>query len=120
MALFSKTAATLLSTPPERPRITRSEPIVCRNSATVVSTKLAGLQSCRPPQMSTTKLRSSCVPCTEWNTSGWNCTPHTRPLSAANAALRTWLVLAIGWKPSGSAVMVSPWLIHTWLSGSKP
>ena len=43
IALWSKVAATVLSTPPESPRITRSAPILALISATVVSTKASGV-----------------------------------------------------------------------------
>ena len=42
------------------------------------STKESALQSCLLPQISTTKFFRSCVPCKEWNTSGWNCTAQYR------------------------------------------
>ena len=65
------------STPPLSPNTTLSFPSCAFSSATVVSMKEAALQSCFPPQMLTTKFFRSWVPSSLWNTSGWNCTPHT-------------------------------------------
>src|SRR5574344_374463 len=62
IALLSNVAQTEESTPPERPRITRSLPNCFFSSSTVLSTKEAGLHSCLLLQMSTTKFFSSCVP----------------------------------------------------------
>ena len=66
MARCSSTAATVESTPPERPSTTLSSPSFSRRSRTVDSTKLSGVHDCAQPQMPTTKLRSSCVPSVEW------------------------------------------------------
>ncbi len=133
MARLSRTAATDESTPPDSPRMTRSLPSCCFSSATVESTNEAALHSCREPQTSTTKLRSSCVPCRVWNTSGWNCTAKTgdgwrvegdgwrvEGDGHQKAALRTSFVEPMTSKPSGMLVMVSPWLIHTCEPCSKP
>ena len=46
MALCNKTAATVESTPPLKPRITLSFPNFSFKLATVVSTKAAGVQVC--------------------------------------------------------------------------
>lgn len=56
IALFNNTAATDESTPPLSPSTTLSFPSCAFSSATVVSMKEAALQSCFPPQMSTTKF----------------------------------------------------------------
>ena len=45
IALCNKTAATVESTPPLKPKITFSVPILAFNSATVVSTKEFGVHS---------------------------------------------------------------------------
>ncbi len=130
MARLSRTAATLESTPPESPRMTRSSPSWALSSATVLSTKDAADHSWREPQMSTTKFFSSWVPCRVWNTSGWNWTAQipveSEELAAAvpgghqKAAFLTSFVEPMTWKPSGMAVMVSPWDIHTCECCSKP
>ncbi len=74
MACCSSTAATVLSTPPLRAMTTWPSPTSFRRRSTVLSTKLAGVQSGLASQMPSTKLRSSCRPSVVWYTSGWNCT----------------------------------------------
>ena len=91
-----------------------------RISATVDSMKLAGVQVGRAPAMPITKLRRTSRPRGVWATSGWNWMPY-RPRSGstspANGVESVW---AVGWKPSGSRVIESPWLIQTGWSRSSP
>ena len=106
MALFSRTADTEESTPPLRPKMTRSLPNCAFNSATVESTNDAALHSCLDPQISTTKFFNSCLPCKVWKTSGWNCTAQTGCVVDAKAALTTSAVEPITLKSLGMAVIV--------------
>src|SRR5690554_7962620 len=68
MALFSNTAVTDESTPPERARITLSSPKVSFSSFTVASMNDAGVQSFFTPQMAR-KLSRIRIPFSVWNTS---------------------------------------------------
>ena len=119
IALFRSTATTELSTPPLRARSTLSFWSCSRSSATVRSIKASGDQLPPIPTMSI-KLASSLVPSSLWKASGWNCTPQVSSPSMRKAAFSTSGVRAIGRKPSGSRVMVSPWLIHTVLPLVSP
>lgn len=61
-ALCNNIAATVESTPPDKPKITRSVPSFSLNSFTVVSTKESGVQLCEQPQIFTTKFRNNHFP----------------------------------------------------------
>jgi hypothetical protein len=74
MASWISTAATALSTPPERPQITRPLPTWARILAISVDLKCAMLQSPGRPAMRRTKLPISALPRGVCATSGWNCT----------------------------------------------
>ena len=66
IALCNKTPATVESTPPDNPKTTLSFPILAFNSATVLSTKESGVQSCENPQILTTKFFNKIAPSLEW------------------------------------------------------
>ncbi len=70
MALFSNTAATVESTPPERPSTTLSLPIFSFSSATISSTNEDGVKLCATPAIFTRKFSSILVPSVLWYTSG--------------------------------------------------
>ena len=75
MRRMGRTAATALSTPPDRPQITRPEPTCSRISAILVARNSAIVQSPPSPQTWRTKLAISRPPSGVWTTSGWNCSP---------------------------------------------
>jgi len=79
-------------------------------------------QSCFMPHTPTIKLRSSSVPLGVCDTSGWNCTPNmgAAPSAPAHAANSQLGVEPTGAKPGGSAVILSPWLIHTLKDAGSP
>ena len=95
IALLSNTAATVLSTPPESPRITLSFPSLARIASTVVSINESGVQLPWQPQMFIAKFSSIFGPSLLWNTSGWNCTAQVSSPSILYAAFSTSSVLAI-------------------------
>jgi len=100
MALWSNTAATDESTPPESPNTTLSLPNCFFRSATVDSTNDAGDQSRLHLQISR-KFSSKLIPSKVWKTSGWNCTPQVASPSILYAANSTSSVLAIFWNYRG-------------------
>ena len=106
-------ATTLESTPPERPSSTPSSPTCSRMRATARSMMLATVQSPAQPAMSRTNRRSSSPPRSVCMTSGWNCTPKKRRSACVMAAIGALALAAAISKPGGSAVTLSPWLIHT-------
>ena len=73
-ASWISTAATALSTPPERPQITRPLPTWARILAISLDRKCAMLQSPGSPAILRTKLPMSWAPRGVCATSGWNCT----------------------------------------------
>ena len=97
--------------------MTWSSPTSARISAVLSSTNEPAVQSPRQPQTVSTKLASIRAPCSVCTTSGWNCVPNTSasPVAGvlANAATPALSVEATAWKPAGSSVMWSPWLIQT-------
>ena len=113
MALWSSIAATLESTPPDRPSMTLSSPSFSRSSATVDSMKFSGVQSPLHPQMPITKFLSICEPYSLWCTSGWNCMPQVGSPFRRKAALSTVSVEPITSASAGRRVIVSPCDIHT-------
>ncbi len=70
IALCNNTAATVESTPPERPKTTLSFPTCFFIAATVLSTKESGVHVCATPAILTKKFSKSCFPSFEWYTSG--------------------------------------------------
>src|SRR5436305_339907 len=72
IASWISTAATALSTPPDRPQITRPLPTCSRISAIFASLKLAMVQSPAQPHTWRTKLASNLPPSGVCTTSGWN------------------------------------------------
>ena len=75
MARWISAAATLESTPPERPSSTCRSPTCVRMRATASATWSCITQSGRAAQMPSTKRSSIALPCAVCVTSGWNCTP---------------------------------------------
>ena len=65
IALFSNTAATVESTPPERPNTTFSLPTCALSAATVVSIKLSGVQDGVSLAILKRKFDKSCFPSVE-------------------------------------------------------
>jgi hypothetical protein len=120
IARSSSAATTDESTPPERPRITRSPPTCPRTRAIASSMMLAGVHSVRQPQISTAKRRSMSAPCGVCVTSGWNWTPYQPRRSSAIAACSTLSVEPTVVNPSGSAVTRSPCDIQTSSCGTRP
>ena len=102
MALCSSAATTEESTPPDRPRITSSDPTCSRTRAIWSSMMLAAVHSVWQPQISATKRRSSVWPCLVCVTSGWNCTPYQRFSSNAIAATGMRSVVAVIVQPGGA------------------
>ncbi|MNC99673.1 hypothetical protein D3C83_180380 [compost metagenome] len=72
MASWINTAATLESTPPERPQITVPSPTWARMRAMASSLKAAMVQSPLRPAILWVKLRRSLAPSGVCTTSGWN------------------------------------------------
>ena len=70
IALCNKIAATLLSTPPERPKTTLSLPNFSFKAAIVVSTKASAVQSCEQAQILTRKFSNNSFPSVLCVTSG--------------------------------------------------
>ncbi len=113
IASWISTAATEESTPPERPQITLPAPTCRRMRATASPRKAAMVQSPARPAIWWVKLRSIRAPRGVWATSGWNCTPYRRRPSSAITAKGEFSEVATTSKPSGMAVITSPWLIQT-------
>ncbi len=65
MALFNKTAATVESTPPDKPKTTLSVPIFSFISATISSTKAFGVKFCGTSAIFTKKFSNICFPSVE-------------------------------------------------------
>ena len=81
----------------------------------------------RQPQTSIRKWSKTSLPRSVCTTSGWNCSPKRRRSGSCMAATGAPALVAVAAKPSGTAVMASPWLIHTFdvaghsgLSGEVP
>ena len=91
-----------------------------RISATVDSTKFAGVQLGSIPAMPVTKLRRTARPRGVWTTSGWNWIPYRLRAGASRPANGVDSVCAVAWNPSGMRVIESPWLIQTGWSRSMP
>ena len=87
---------------------------------TVDSMKFAGVQLGAIPAMPVTKLRRTSRPRGVCTTSGWNWMPYRFRAGAARPAYGVESVCAVAWKPSGSRVIESPWLIQTGCSRSMP
>ena len=115
IALCNKTAATEESTPPDNPKTTLSSPTVCLMLATVVSTNEFGVQVWATPAIFTKKFSSNCLPSVEWYTSGWNWIAKVSSPSILKAAFATSDVLAKWIAFVGNSLIVSEWLIQTWL-----
>ncbi len=75
IASWISTAATELSTPPERPQITRPFPTCSRILAIACWRNAAMVQSPLQPATLRAKLRRSSVPCGVCTTSGWKSVP---------------------------------------------
>src|SRR5262249_13247732 len=112
MALWSNTATTEESTPPESAQRTRSPPTIFRMAATSLSMKDFIDQSPLAPQASR-KFRSTVLPWAVCATSGWNWTPKSFRAGSAMAATGQFSVEPRATKPGGGFITVSPWLIHT-------
>jgi hypothetical protein len=74
MARWISAAATLESTPPDRPRMTSSSPTCSRMRATASSMWSRITQSGRAPADVEHEAAQQRAPCTVCVTSGWNCT----------------------------------------------
>jgi hypothetical protein len=115
MARSSSMAATLLSTPPLRAITTRSLPSSSLQACHVCSTK--PWASSRPGRIRRCRSRScAAVAGRPWCGTPRGGTARRRSCGRAawKAATGTSAVLAITSMASLGAVMVSPWLIHTW------
>ena len=127
-ARWTSAAATAESTPPDSAQMTLpSEPVAracastrSRIALTVDSMKFAGVQLGAIPAMPVTKLRRTSRPRGVWTTSGWNWIPYRFRAGASRPAYGVESVCAVAWKPSGSRVIESPWLIQTGCSRSMP
>ena len=64
------TAATVESTPPDKPKTTLSFPIFAFISAITSSTKAFGVNVCSTLAIFTKKFSNICFPSVEWYTSG--------------------------------------------------
>ena len=91
-----------------------------RISATVDSMKLAGVHVWVMPATPTTKLRRTSRPRGVCATSGWNWMPYRFRAWSTRPAYGVESVWAVAWKPSGRAVIESPWLIQTGCVRSRP
>ncbi len=65
------------------------------------------------PQTSMRKWSKTSPPRSVCTTSGWNCRPKKRRSGSCIAATGAPSLVAVPTKPWGTAVMASPWLIHT-------
>ena len=115
IALCNKTAATVESTPPESPKTTLSFPTFSLIAATVLSTKESGVHVCPTLAMFTKKFANNCFPSFVWYTSGWNWMANVSSPSILYAAFSTSFVLANKRPLVGNSLIVSEWLIQTWL-----
>ena len=113
IALCTSAAATDESTPPDSAQMARSPPTWARIFATCSSMTDAIFHVGEHPARSWRNVRSTAMPCGEWTTSGWNCTPQIRRLSFSSTATGASGVLAVARKPGGASVTASKWLIHT-------
>ena len=112
-ALCTSAAATAESTPPLSAHSTRSDPTWARTAATCCSMMETCVHPGRQPQTSMRKWSNTSLPRSVWTTSGWNCRPKSRRSGSCIAATGAPGLVAVRVKPSGTAVMASPWLIHT-------
>ena len=114
MARCSRSAATELSTPPDRPQMTRpSAPTCLRMLSTASSMKPFIVHDPETLQSLKRKARSMALPCGVWTTSGWNWKPYQGCVAWAAAAKGELPLRPMASKPGGSASTRSPWLIHT-------
>ncbi len=112
-ALCTSAAATAESTPPLNAHSTRSDPTCARTAATCCSMIDTCVHAGRQPHTSMRKWSKTSLPRSVCTTSGWNCRPKSRRSGSCMAATGAPGVVAVATKPSGTAVMASPWLIHT-------
>ena len=75
MAWWTISAATALSTPPDRPQIARASPTCSRMRSTCSSMRCVAVQVGEQSHASKRNHLSRSVPKGVWTTSGWNCTP---------------------------------------------
>mmetsp|Transcript_43197 Transcript_43197/g.123110 ORF Transcript_43197/g.123110 Transcript_43197/m.123110 type:complete len:211 (-) Transcript_43197:329-961(-) len=113
MALCTRAAATLESTPPLTAPTTWPSPSLPSMLSTCSLAKSCMFQLPLQPQSLSTKFCTSWPPQGVCVTSGWNCTPHIRRSRLSTAANSQLGVCAICSKPAGSCVTLSPWLIQT-------
>ena len=113
MARAHSAATTDESTPPERPKITRSFPTCSRIAATESSMIESMVQVASRPQMLNRKLLSSWLPYSLWRTSGWNCVANSLRSAHSMEATGHTSVAAVMTKPLGTRFTASRWLIDT-------
>ena len=112
-ALCTSAAATAESTPPLSAHSTRSPPTWVRTAATCCSMMETCVHAGRQPHTSIRKWSKTSPPRSVCTTSGWNCSPKRRRSGSCMAATGPPGLVAVAAKPAGTAVMASPWLIHT-------
>ena len=71
------------------------------------------VQPGRHPHTSMRKWSNTSLPRSVCTTSGWNCSPNSLRSGSCMAATGAPGLVAVATNPSGTAVMASPWLIHT-------
>ena len=113
MARCTSAAATEESTPPDSAHSTCRSPTWARIAATCSSMMFAEVQVGAMPATSYRKRSRIFCPSGVCATSGWNCTPANRRPGCSNAATGAPAEPAVTRNPSGAAVTLSPWLIHT-------
>ena len=114
------TAATVESTPPERPQSTRSVPTFRRISSTMSRIQSSSRQEGSQRHTWKRKRRRISVPCSVWATSGWNCRAPMRPSPISKPARAPPSLAPTARAPGGSAVTWSQWLIQTWKDEGSP
>ena len=112
-ALCTSAAATAESTPPLSAHSTRSEPTWARTASTCCSMMDTCVHPGAHPHTSIRKWSNTSPPRSVCTTSGWNCKPKSPRAASCMAATGAPGDVAVATNPAGTAVMASPWLIHT-------
>ncbi len=120
IARCTSSAATALSTPPERPQMARWSPTCARMRSTCSSITWAAVQVGAQSHTSNRNALRRSVPKGVWITSGWNCTPYIRRSGDSIAATGAPSVSAVTAKPSGGRTTASRWLIQHCSAGRSP
>ncbi len=121
MARWISSAATVESTPPDKPQTTLPvSPTWVRMRAVASSMKEAIVQSPVQPQTSKANRRRISAPCSVCTTSGWNSRPYSARSGASIATIGALELVAASRKPGGTAATSSPWLAHTRKACGRP